>query len=303
MQEIGFLVQNKNTVILPAYAKVNLFLRVDGLMDNGYHSLNMIMQGVSLHDDVMITVSKKEGSELIVSMHKENMVEISDINMHDNIVYKVSRAFLDRFKIKNNIKIRVIKKIPGMAGLAGGSSDAAAALLGLNMYFETGLSTLQLQEMSKDFGADIPFCLSFGTAIAEGIGEELKWIKPTKKLYIVIAMPKKGISTKEAFNIYDSRGYKADKAGFENIKRLIGKDSMDFIGHMYNDFENIARSIVPDIEVIEKDFERMGATKAMVTGSGSAVFALFLNKTDARACYDKMRKNEIIAQMFFTESL
>lgn len=302
MREIEYLVQNKNTIILPAYAKINLYLRIENKRTDDYHNLKMIMQEISLHDDIQISVLDDERGELTVFMYDEELNILNDIEMKSNIVYRISSDFLKRYKVKSSVNIKIIKRIPVMAGLAGGSSDAAAALLGLNMYFELGLSNEELSDFAVKYGADIPFCLTGGLVKATSVGEELKTIPYALKKYVLLAVPNKRISTKEAFCLYDKKKLESGVDCLEDILESFKNNDNTYLKFLSNDFEEIAKETVPEIVELEKCFLENGALRTMVTGSGSAVFALFDDFESADRCYKKM-KTRNMSQMFFSKTL
>lgn len=302
MREIEYLVQNKNTIILPAYAKINLYLKIENKRTDNYHNLKMIMQEISLHDDVQISVSDDEKGEIAVSMYDDSFNLLNDIEMKSNIVYKVSFDFIKKYEIKNSVNIKIIKRIPVMAGLAGGSSDAAAALLGLNMYFELGLSNKELSDFSVKYGADIPFCLRGGLMKATSVGEELESLPYALKKYVLLAVPNKRISTKEAFCIYDRKKSALGVDYFDEIMDSFKNNDNSYLNFLSNDFEEIAEESVPEIIELKNCFLENGALKTMVTGSGSAVFALFDDFKNADSCYKKMRKINM-SRMFFSKTL
>lgn len=292
-------------MLIPAYAKVNLFLEIKERLNNGYHDLRMIMQGISLHDDIDI----KPNSLGIIRLSLINETDFTDSQLRmlsgsNNIVYKVSEALLNKYLPGAGADIKIYKRIPMEAGLGGGSSDAASTLLGLNWCFDLGLKTDELSVIGLPFGADIPFCLKGGLAIVEGIGEKIVKLPTTKRLYFVIAKPDIGISTKEAYSYYDKHMDKhLLEKDFDGLRKALEKGELSKIStHMFNDLETAAFSMSADILKLRNKLCDI-AGNSLMTGSGSAVFALFDDYYEARECFERIKRFENRAQVFFANSL
>lgn len=292
-------------MLIPAYAKVNFFLEIKGRMENGYHDLRMIMQRISLHDDIYI----KENKLGIIRTGLINERDFTDSRLKmlsgsDNIVYKVSDILLNKYLPGVGADIRIHKRIPMEAGLGGGSADAASALLGLNWYFDLGLTLDELSAIGLPFGADIPFCLKGGLAVVEGIGEKIVSLPKTKSLYFVIVKPDVGISTKEAYAYYDENADKtALKKDFDGLRKALEKGELSQISaNMFNDLETVAFRMSADIVELRKELYNM-AGNSLMTGSGSAVFALFDDQNRAKECLERIKRFENRAQVFFANSL
>lgn len=261
-----------------APAKINLFLDIAGKLDNGYHSLFMIMQSVGLSDTV--TLEKlPSGIELTCSEPKLPCDE-------KNIAYKAAKAFFDFTEIKSGVRLHIEKRIPFEAGLAGGSADAAAVLTGLNELFAAGLSVTRLCEIGLKIGSDVPFCIVGGTCLSQNTGGVLSPLKPLKNCSIVISKPEKGVSTAKAYAAADNTYlYHPDcirmldaceKGDFEGICRYAG-----------NVFEQVVE-VVERVE-IKRIMREHGAVLAQMSGSGPSVFALFEDSTAAEKCAEKLR--------------
>ena len=179
----------ENTVTLKALAKINLGLDVLGKRDNGYHDVRMVMQTIYLYDNVTLTKKKDAGIQL------ETNLPYLPVDQK-NIAYKAAKILIDEFGIQEGVHIKLDKHIPVAAGMAGGSSNAAAVLVGMNRLFQLGLSQTQLMDRGVQLGADVPYCVMRGTALAEGIGEQLSSLPPLPKCYILIAQPGISVSTK-----------------------------------------------------------------------------------------------------------
>ena len=264
------------------YAKLNLALNITGRRDNGYHDMQMIMQTVDLYD------------EITISLNRSGFVGVETSNRHipsnaDNIAYKAAQIFFSHAKWRYGAEIYIQKKIPYQAGLAGGSADAAAVLTGLNQLFDCPLSQEKLIQISLAAGADVPFSILGGTALATGVGEELTPFPSLPACHIVIAKPDKGISTAEAFARYDCTPLppKADIALLQNA--LKEKDLSFFASNMYNVFEELVTE--PSITKLKEQMLEQGALGSIMTGSGSAVFGIFDTLSLAQQCYDTLRQS------------
>ncbi len=276
-------------ITVDAPAKINLFLDIIGRLDNGYHSLFMVMQSVGLSDKITIEESEEKGIFLTCS---ENKLPTDE----KNIAYKAAQKFCEAADVEPRVKIHIEKRIPFAAGLAGGSADAAAVIVGLNEILKTNLSQRELCEIGLSVGSDVPFCIVGGTCLSQNTGGVLSQLKPLKDCFIVLAKPDAGVSTAEAYAAADNTYlYHPDsmrmldaceKGDFEAICKYAG-----------NVFEQI-------IEVAERvEFKRImrkhGAKLCQMSGSGPTVFGLFGEKSEAEACADEIQKicpNVFVAQ-------
>ncbi|MDO4495332.1 MAG: 4-(cytidine 5'-diphospho)-2-C-methyl-D-erythritol kinase [Clostridiaceae bacterium] len=268
----------KLTVDAPA--KINLFLDIVGRLDNGYHSLFMIMQSVALSDKITLEKSEKKG--IFLSCSEPRLP--SD---KSNIAYKAAAAFYEHTGIEPEIKIDIEKRIPFAAGLAGGSADAAAVIAGLNALYKTDLSRSELCEIGLTVGSDVPFCIEGGTCLSQNTGGVLSRLKPLKACYIVLAKPEAGVSTAGAYEAADKTYlYRPDsmrmldaceKGDFEAMCRYAG-----------NVFEQV-------VEVVDRvEFKRImrkhGCSLCQMSGSGPTVFGLFESRENAESCAEELKK-------------
>ena len=187
-----------NQMDLRALAKINLGLDVLGKQENGYHTVRMVMQTIYLYDEVRLNRRKEPGVEIVTNLPYLPTGE-------GNIAYKAARLLQDEFDIKEGVRISLKKHIPVAAGLAGGSSNAAAVLFGMNRMFGLGLSMDELMERGVKLGADVPYCIMRGTVLAEGIGERLSVLPPMPKCTVLIAKPPVSVSTRTVYEALDSR--------------------------------------------------------------------------------------------------
>lgn len=275
-----------NSIILKGRAKINLTLDVVGKRENGYHDLEMIMQSVNLHDTIYIRKTKVPGVRL-----KANYSWLP--TNEKNIAYRAAQLFFEESGIDGGVAIEITKRIPVAAGLAGGSTDAAATLVGLNRLYETHYSREKLMEMGLKLGADVPFCIVRGTMLAEGIGEELTPLKPMPHTYVVLVKPPISVSTAVVYKNLDINRIKKHPDTKTVIKALEEGNVQKIADHMSNVLEEVTIEMHPEIEDIKKGFIKQGAMGTMMSGSGSTVFGLFNTREAAHkaAKYFKMHHN------------
>lgn len=255
-------------ITLNAYAKLNLSLSVTGKRNDGYHELDTIMQNISLYD----TVTVKKSDCIRVYM------DICDVDERDNTAYAAATVFCE-YTGKDGAEIGIQKHIPSMAGLGGSSADAAAVLIGLNQLYDTQLNQQTLIALGKRIGADVPFALFGGTARAKGIGEKLVRLHPPKPMYYVVVKPHQGVSTAEAFKKYRPSGH----ISIDTVEYAVLKgDVALFSGHAANALGMAALSIAPDILKAATALVSAGAKKALMTGSGSSIFAAFETQEESQ---------------------
>lgn len=258
-----------------AWAKLNLGLNVLGALPDGYHEMEMIMQSCSLYDDVRVTLTD-DGSFRAQS----NLYYLP--NDERNICVKAAKLFFEEIgESKYGVRIDMKKTIPIGAGMAGGSSDCAATLRGLNKLTKANFSADKLRKLGIKLGADVPFCIEGGTCLAKAKGEELTKIAPMPDCYIVICKPKFSISTPSLFAKIDDRpaGNQPDIAGI--IKAMEEKNLKETAEKMANVFEDVLPETYSEIFDIKAKLMQKGALGALMTGTGSAVFGVFESKKTA----------------------
>ena len=281
-------------ISLKALAKINLGLDVLGKREDGYHDVRMIMQTIHLYDRVEI---KKTRSPHI---HVETNLYYLPVN-EDNLVYRAAKLMKDEFQIKEGVRIVLQKFIPVAAGLAGGSSDAAAVLVGMNRIFNLGLKQNKLMELGLKIGADVPFCIMRGTALAEGIGEKLTALPPMPKCPVLIAKPAISVSTKtvyEGLKLYDGMEHPDIDGVMESIQH---KDLKGVASHMGNILETVTIPMYPVIKDIKKLMMDNGALNAMMSGSGPTVFGLFPNEKEIRRAYDALKQSGLAKNVYTSD--
>lgn len=268
-------------IVLKAYAKVNLNLDITGVREDGYHLVDMVMQQIDLYDWVSIREGKN-GISLKMSKH--------GLPTDDrNLAYRAAELILKNTK-KNisGVNIYIHKYIPIAAGMAGGSTDAAAVLVGMNEFFGLGFSVDELCDMGVKLGADVPFCIRGGCMRARGIGEVLEGIKSMPDCYLCIAKPDFGISTREAYRKYDSLT-ECVHPDMDSLLKALDEQSLDkLVASMGNVLETVALLDYPVIREIEDDMRACGALGAVMTGSGPTVFGIFDDENKAAFARDSI---------------
>ncbi len=267
-----------NSIKIKAYAKINIGLDVLKKREDGYHEVSMIMQSVNLYDTLTISRYKKGALKLVTDLPWLP----ADSR---NIVYKAADLFRTALGIQDGIRIVLKKMIPVAAGMAGGSSDAAAALSGLNRLFRTGLSLQELQTMGVKLGADVPYCLMLGTALSEGIGELLTPLKPMPDCHILLVKPDISVSTKY---VYEHLNLSADfpHPDIPGMLQAIEAGSLKKLASlMDNLLQTVTVKEYPIIEEIKRRMKEQGALTSLMSGSGPTVFGIYDSLTAAKAAY------------------
>ena len=263
------------SIELKSRAKINLSIDVLGKREDGYHLVEMIMQTIDLYDIIKITENKI--NEININ---SNSLDIP-LNKN-NIVYKAAKVLKDKFNIKNGLDIFIEKNIPVAAGMAGGSCNAAAVLVGLNKLWNLNLSEKELQEIGLTLGADVPFCISGNAALAQGIGEELTYIKGlSKDTSILVCKPNLFVSTKDVYQGLDLENIK-DRPDNELLIKCLEKGNIKLLSeNMVNVLETVTSKMHNEIADIEKIMLDNNALGSMMSGSGPTVFGLFEKEEDA----------------------
>jgi 4-diphosphocytidyl-2-C-methyl-D-erythritol kinase len=285
---------------LVAPAKINLYLEILGDRPDGFHELVMILQSIELADRVDLKTSDTEKIHLYCN-HPE--VPTDETNLAYRAAKLMCDAFADVYANYGGVSIRIEKNIPVAAGLAGGSADAAAVLVGINMMWELGLTQLELQELAAKLGSDIPFCVSGGTAIATGRGEKLDGIKDLDNLWVVLAKYNNiSVSTPWAYQTYRqqySNSYVSDTAGIKSrtakvrsspLVRAISNQQASTIGQLlHNDLEKVVLPEYPQVNELRAAFATAEILGTMMSGSGPTVFALCESEAQAVAAKKQVR--------------
>ena len=280
---------------LKAMAKINLGLDVLGKREDGYHEVRMIMQTIRMYDILDIRKPRRPGIVLTT-----NLPFIPTDQR--NLVYKAAQMLMEEFDVEEGLSIKLRKFIPVAAGMAGGSSDAAAAFVGVNRMFHLGLTEEQLMERAVKVGADVPYCIMRGTALAEGIGEKLTRLPRVPHCYVLGGKPGVNVSTKTAYEnlkLDDPAVVHPDIDGMVTAVRNGDLDGM--ISRMGNVFEPGIISKYPVIQEIKDLMESNGARKAMMSGSGPTVFGIFDDKEKMERAAAVLRESRLAKTVFATD--
>lgn len=267
---------------IKAYAKINIALDIVGKRDDGYHLLRMIMQSIDLYDTIEIN-KVNSGINLKCNKHYVPTDE-------RNLAYKAAKIFMETYSIGSGVEIELIKHIPVSAGLAGGSTDAAGVLKLMNKMFNINASEEELKALGLKLGADVPYCISGGTALCEGVGEKITQLKGFKDKILVLIKPPFGVSTKEVYKSFD-----LTKVIFhpriEALIEAMGNDDLYFVANnMKNLLENVTLRRHRVLMNIKEEVKIEGSIGTMMSGSGPTVFAFFDDMLKAQVCYDNMKK-------------
>lgn len=278
---------------LKALAKINLGLDVLGRRENGYHDVKMVMQTIHLYDEVILEKTKEPG------IHLETNLSYLPID-ENNIAYKAAKMLQEEFEIPEGIRIQLKKYIPVAAGMAGGSTNAAAVLFGMNRMYHLGLTEQQLKDRGVKLGADVPYCIMRGTVLAEGIGEILTPLPPMPRCYVLIAKPGISVSTKTVYEKFDA----LQDVDHPDIDRLmLGLEQGDLekvASSMGNVLEGVTIGLYPVIEKIKQVMKQEGALNAMMSGSGPTVFGIFEERKTAKRAYNMIKEKKLARQIYVT---
>lgn len=283
---------------LKAYGKINLGLDVLRKREDGYHDVRMIMQTVGIFDRIDLIRNQEPGIQVETNLYYLPTNE-------NNLVYKAAKLLMDEFHITSGITIRLKKFIPVAAGMAGGSSDAAAVLFGVNKMFQLGLTTTQLMERGVKIGADVPYCILRGTALSEGIGEVLTPLPPVPQCQVLIAKPGISVSTKFVYeNLHANELRPEQHPDIDGmIDAIRARDLHGIAGKLGNVLETVTVSEYPVIGEIKKTMMDYGAIGSLMSGSGPTVFGLFTNPKAAQDAYEELRfgsASQLAKQVYLT---
>jgi 4-diphosphocytidyl-2-C-methyl-D-erythritol kinase len=278
---------------LRAMAKINLGLDVLRKREDGYHEVRMIMQTVQLYDQLELTASDRPGIRLSVNL------PFLPVN-ENNLVFRAAALLMEEFSVADGLDIRLRKRIPVAAGMAGGSADAAAALVGVNRLFRLGLSRKELMKRAVKLGADVPYCVLRGTALAEGIGEKLTPLPAMPPCHILIGKPGISVSTKFVYGNLRAEEIREHP----DIDGMIGALREGSLSGVTERMGNVLESVtVPEYPVIDRIRRHMtehGALGARMSGSGPTVFGIFDEEQKAREACQALKKSGLARQVFLT---
>lgn len=276
-----------------AYAKVNIGLDVLRRRPDGYHELKMIMQTVDLFDDLSFEKVREPGILL--------RIDGADLPADENnLVYRAAALLMEVKQIREGVSITLTKRIPIAAGMAGGSADAAAAMRGLNILFGMGYSAEELRKFGVRLGADIPYCISGGTMLSEGIGEVLTPLPAPPECYLAVVKPDIDVSTAFVYQNLkaDSLSFHPDIDGM--ARALAAGDLKGITDRMGNVLETVTVPAYPVIDRIKKRMCELGAENALMSGSGPTVFGIFKEREQAEKAAERIREEKLAGAVFAT---
>lgn len=281
-----------NQCILKAYAKINLGLDVTGTLPNGYHCVKMVMQTVDIFDEILL-----EKAATGISMTTDSAELPADEN---NLMWKAAALMQRTYGIREGIRIHLGKNIPIAAGMAGGSTDAAAVMRGMNLLYHLQVPTEELMAHAVSIGADVPYCILGGTALAEGIGEKLTPLPPMPDCHLLVAKPDINVSTKYVYEHLD----KAEALQHPDIDGMVtaiqDKDMAGILSRLGNVLESVTIPAYPVIRALKAWMQDLGAAGSLMSGSGPTVFGIFPDKASAEAACEQLRKENLAKQLFVT---
>lgn len=282
-----------DSVTIKAMAKVNLGLDVLRRRENGYHEVKMVMQTVNLYDT--LTFSKRKDGEIAITTNTGELP--LDEN---NLIYKAAKLIFSYTQKEYGVSIHLDKQIPIAAGMAGGSTDAAATLLGLNTLYEFGLEKEELAGIGVKIGADVPYCIYGGTYLSEGIGEILTKLPDAPDCYVVIAKPQIGVSTKYVYENLHIETVK-EHPDVDGMVDAIKAGTLDGVTQkMANVLETVTVKRYPEIDTMKQCLLKNGAENSLMSGSGPTVFGIFKEENKAKDALKELEKTGLVKQGFVT---
>lgn len=281
-----------------ARAKINLGLDVCKRLENGYHEVKMIMQTVDIYDELILT--KRHEPDIILIVNSKDDLGKTE----DNLIYKAAKLMREHYGIEHGIEISLKKNIPVAAGMAGGSTDAAGVMLAMNELFGLNRSKKELMELALPLGADIPFCIMGGTALAEGIGELLTPLPAPPHASLVVVKPPIMVPTGKVYQSLDLNGLKTHP-DIDGIVQALGNGDLEgIVRRMENVMETVTEREFPIITDIKKMLTGNGALGAMMSGSGPSIFGVFTDAAMAQAAAEyvdrTLQQKGICAQIYVT---
>lgn len=282
-----------NEYEIKAYAKINLGLDVVRRLENGYHEVKMIMQTVNIYDRLVLT-RISSGIRLTSDSGELPMDE-------NNLIYKAACLMKEKYGIAEGVSVHLQKNIPIAAGMAGGSTDAAAAMLAIKELFGLEASKAELMELGVKIGADVPYCIMGGTALAEGIGEQLTSLPKAPQCHLLVAKPDINVSTKYVYEHLDAAGV-TQHPDIDGMVRAIRQGSLQgIIERLGNVLETVTVPAYPIISTIKNQMQLLGAQGSLMSGSGPTVFGIFTEQEKALKAYEQIKKEQLAKQIFLTE--
>ena len=275
-----------------AYAKINLGLDVVQKLPNGYHEVRMIMQTIGIYDE--LTIEKADEGIYLTTDSGELPTD------ENNLIYRAARLMQQTYQIEGGVRIHLRKTIPIAAGMAGGSSDAAATMKGMNQLFRLGLSIPELVDLSVRIGADVPYCILGGTALAEGIGEKLTTLPAAPPCHVLIAKPDISVSTKYVYEHLDSAGIRHHPDIGGMVSAIRSGSLSGILERLENVLEAVTIPLHPVISDLKSQMLKLGAEGSLMSGSGPTVFGIFTDRKNAADAYEQLLSENSVKQIFLT---
>lgn len=279
---------------LKAYGKINLALDVLRKREDGYHDLDMIMQMVDVYDDIII--EKNNIKDIVVKTDKAVLS-----NGKDNLAYMAAKTLMDEFGISQGVIITINKRIPIAGGMAGGSSDCATTMIGINQMFNLGLDKKALMERGVKLGADVPYCILGGTAIARGIGEVLTPLKTPPQCHVIIAKPPVSVSTAFVYGHIRPNQIKKHPDVEKMVEAINNQDLKMLASLLSNVMEEVTIPEYPIIQDIKEVMLENGALNSIMSGSGPTVFGLYNDKESAEKTVELLKEKQLTEQVYLTK--
>jgi len=279
---------------LKAFAKINWSLDTLGVREDGYHLMDMVMQAIELHDDIILEPADT------LSLQVDGRVRVPDTA--DNLVLRAAKALRDHAGVAAGAAIQLHKRIPVCAGLGGGSADAACVLHGLNKLWKLQYSLETLCEIGVKIGADVPFCLAGGLMRAEGIGEVLTPLPCKRSFPLVIIQPCRGLSTRDVFTaLHQLPEEEMNRPDTENVIAALKDGNLQLLSRsLGNTLQPVSEKMRPELRQCIKTLREHGARAAQMTGSGSAVFGVFSTPAAARTAWEALQKKYRVCHLTHT---
>ena len=271
-------------VAIKARAKINLTLDVIGKRPDGYHDVEMIMQQINLFD--LVTISKREGDADIVITSSDLFLPKNE----GNLAYLAAKQMMTQFNLPTGFDIHIEKNIPVSAGLAGGSTDAAAVIVGISMLMDENVPLEMLETIGLRIGADVPFCIRGNCCIARGLGEKLEPIQGLSQMWIVLVKPNFGVSTKEVYTHLNLEEVKEKPDTQAMVQALLTQDKNKIVNNLCNVLETVTLKRYPEVEHLKSQLVSFGADGVLMSGSGPTVFGLFKNLNRAKLAHKNIKR-------------
>ena len=281
-------------IVTKAYAKINLGLDVLRRREDGYHEVKMVMQTVDLYD--VLLVSKKEEDIITISTQREEI----PVN-EDNLIYKAIKLMKDQYGFEGGVHVELVKNIPIAAGMAGGSTDAAAAMRAVNELFELNRPVEELEKHAVKIGADVPYCIQGGTVLSEGIGEVLTKLPNAPQCILLIAKPDIMVSTKYVYENLNLPELKKHPDIDLMVEAIREGDAEKMLEPMDNVLATVTEEKYEIIKEIKQTMKRNGAIKAMMSGSGPTVFGIFETMVQAATAFDAIKEKDLAREIFISK--